>query len=211
MCNLCILTYMKDPKQSKNSMIKSVSFVKGIIGTDTIIDSPLPMVAFVGRSNVGKSSTINKLLGKQVARPSGTPGKTQEINFFRVNEALFFVDLPGYGYAKTSVAFAEKLRKRILWFLSEAKLFQLVLIIDPKAGITKLDEDLLEIVKGEDIPLVVVVNKIDKLNQKEKSAALKNIYVRLGNVGFENAQVFSFSARTGQGREKILEFLILNS
>ena len=103
------------PKRTvkKSAGIPHAVFVKGIRGSDSILETPLPQIAFVGRSNVGKSSSINALLGvHNLARTSRTPGKTQEINFFLVNDNTFFVDLPGYGYAKLPVKEAETIDRK---------------------------------------------------------------------------------------------------
>ncbi|HFC36125.1 MAG TPA: ribosome biogenesis GTP-binding protein YsxC, partial [Candidatus Moranbacteria bacterium] len=118
--------------------IKTAKFVKGIIGTDEILRDGKQQIAFVGRSNVGKSSVINSLVGiKKLAKSSATPGRTQEINFFLINDKVYFVDLPGYGFAKISKKQREKIRKMIIWYLSyaETKPCKVVLIIDAKVGI----------------------------------------------------------------------------
>ncbi len=93
-------------------------FARGIRGTDTILNDSLPQIAFIGRSNVGKSSVINALLGSTLARSSSLPGKTQEINFYLVDERAYFCDLPGYGYARVPGKVSEKLRKLILWYFT---------------------------------------------------------------------------------------------
>src|SRR3989337_3145920 len=98
--------------------IASAEFVKGIIGTDSILKEKPPHVAFVGRSNVGKSSVINSLvMRKDLVKSSSMPGKTREINFFFINKKCYFVDLPGYGFARMGAKGAEKIRKLILWNL----------------------------------------------------------------------------------------------
>ena len=113
--------------------ITSASFVTGIIGTDPILKEKHPQIAFVGRSNVGKSSVINSLvMRKDLVKSSSMPGKTREINFFLINKAFYFVDLPGYGFARMGAKGAEKIRKLILWYLGsgEARVKLVVLIID---------------------------------------------------------------------------------
>ena len=131
--------------------INSAKFVKGIIGSDDILTDGLPQVAFVGRSNVGKSSVINSLAGVEgLVKTGKKPGKTTEINFFLINRQFYFVDLPGYGYAKLSPAEREKTRKRMLWYLTESEARPLVvLILDIKAGLTEFDGQMLELVEEE--------------------------------------------------------------
>src|SRR3989338_2063045 len=102
--------------------ITSAKFVKGIIGTDDVLYDGIPQIAFVCRSNVGKSSVINSLVNQaDLVKVGKKPGKTTEINFFLINRQFYFVDLPGYGYAKVSPVEKEKIRKRMLWYLTESK------------------------------------------------------------------------------------------
>jgi len=151
-------------------------FVKGIKGTDSILEVPFPQIAFVGRSNVGKSSSINAILGvNNLARTSRTPGKTQEINFFLINDNMYFVDLPGYGYAKVPVKTAEQIRKHILWYLAggEAHPQLVILIIDARHGATADDRELMSIAHNEGHPLLVLINKIDKLSGNERAQMIR--------------------------------------
>jgi GTP-binding protein len=149
-------------------------FARGIRGSDPIIRDGKPQVAFVGRSNVGKSSTVNALLATRLARTSSTPGKTQEINFFEIGNKGYFVDLPGYGYAKMPKDVAEKIRKHILWYLAggEAKPKLIVLIIDIRVGVTDHDRDLIAVARAEKHPLLLLANKVDKLTKNERAKAL---------------------------------------
>jgi GTP-binding protein len=159
--------------------IKKVEFVKGIRGTDDILVDGVPQIAFIGRSNVGKSSTINALLSKKdLVKVGKKPGKTTEINFFSVNsKSAYVVDLPGYGYAKLPPAEREKLRKLILWYFmyAEVKPYAVVLVLDVKVGFSAIDKDMLQTLLESGHRVVIGVNKIDKLNQKELSSALKKI------------------------------------
>lgn len=157
---------------------KTAVFMRGITGTDSILRDPRPQYAFVGRSNVGKSSTLNALLGKAgLARASATPGKTIAINFFLVDDRYYVVDLPGYGYARMAGKGAEKMRQHIIWYLSggEARPQKVVLVLDAKVGITDFDRELIDICAKEGHPLVVLANKWDRLNQKERHAAGKQL------------------------------------
>jgi GTP-binding protein len=150
--------------------IRNAQFIRGIVGTNDIINDTKVQIAFVGRSNVGKSSLINSLVGnKNLARSSSTPGRTQQINFFLIDQKVYFVDLPGYGYAKTSEKQREKIRKMIIWYLtySEIKHKKVVLIVDAKAGMRDFDLEMMEILKENEMNFMVVLNKIDKLKQGE--------------------------------------------
>ncbi len=176
-------------------------FARGINGSDSILATPFPQIAFVGRSNVGKSSTINTLLGVSgLARTSITPGKTQEINFFTVNDNMYIVDLPGYGYARMPAKDAERLRMHILWYLSggEARPQLVVLIVDSRHELTDYDADLLEVVKAEGHPLLVLLNKIDKLTQAERSKTMRYYRETLGEIPF-----MPFSAMKKEGLEAL--------
>lgn len=181
--------------------ITSAVFERGIIGTDKILGDKRPQIAFVGRSNVGKSSVINSLLlRKDLVKSSATPGKTKEINYFLINDKYHFVDLPGYGFARMAVKSAEKLRKLILWYLGsgEANIRLAVLIVDACVQPMAHDKEMIDILRKEDIPFVVVANKIDRLNQTERSHNLRAIEAMLG------VQVTPYSARTKAGREMLL-------
>lgn len=184
--------------------IKSAEFVKGIIGTDPILNEKHPQIAFVGRSNVGKSSVINSLvLRKDLVKSSSMPGKTKEINFFLINKNCYFVDLPGYGFARMGAKGAEKIRKLILWYLGsgEAKVNLVVLIVDLGVKPMPHDKEMADILRAENIDFVVVGNKVDRLNQTERAHNTKAIESALG-VG-----VILYSARTKYGREELLEVI----
>lgn len=184
--------------------IKSAEFVKGIIGTDPILGDQYPQIAFVGRSNVGKSSVINSLvLRKGLVKSSSTPGKTKEINFFFINKAYYFVDLPGYGFARMGAKGAEKIRKLILWYLGsgEARVRLVVLIVDLGVRPMVHDKEMADILRAENIDFVVVGNKVDRLNQTERAHNIKEIEAAIG------ATVLPYSARTKAGRENLLEVI----
>lgn len=183
--------------------IKSAQFVRGVVGTDPILTDGKPQIVFVGRSNVGKSSMINSLVGsKSLVKSSSTPGRTKEINFFLINERSYFVDLPGYGFAKMPAHMAEKMRKMIMWYLEQsfANIKKAVLIIDAKAGIKKFDLEMGELLEGAGHDFIIVANKIDRLNQKEKSV-LENELQR----EFPRKAFFLYSSKTGRGKNEILE------
>ena len=156
-------------------IIKKAEFIKGILGTDDILFNGKKQIAFVGRSNVGKSSLINFLLNQKISKTSKTQGKTKEINFFLINDDFYFVDLPGYGYAKLSKKDREKLAKHIFWYLnsSEVKTKKVVIIVDAVVGITEFDELVMETCEKLGRKYVIVGNKIDKLNQKDFNSVKK--------------------------------------
>ena len=181
--------------------INSAEFKKGIVGTDVILTDGVPEVAFVGRSNVGKSSTINSLVNRKgLVKTSNKPGKTTEINFFSIkNGKCYFVDLPGYGYAEASPKQKESIEKLILWYLmySEAALHKVVLILDSKAGLTAFDQEMIRVLREHNHPYLIVANKADKLNQKESSAQLRAI-----KEAAHEATVISYSATTATPKER---------
>ena len=163
--------------------ITSATFERGVKGTNPILYDGVPQIAFVGRSNVGKSSIINSLTGrKNLVKVTDRPGETTEINFFNINHNLYFVDLPGYGYAKVSPKEKEKLKKLILWYLmySEVRPQRVVLILDVKAGFTEFDREMVTVLRERNHSYLVVVNKIDKLNQKDLQAQLRRIRDKSG-------------------------------
>lgn len=180
-------------------------FMRGINGSDSIMETPFAQVAFVGRSNVGKSSTLNALLGVNgLARTSQTPGKTQEINFFMVNDNMYFVDLPGYGYARMPEQEAEDIRKHIIWYLTggEARPKYLVLIVDARHPLTEYDKELIAVSGAEGHPLLILLNKVDTLNQKERSESLRAYKEILGEI-----RHVPFSAKTKEGVAEVRAIL----
>lgn len=185
--------------------IKTAEFIKGIVGTDPILEDLHKQIVFVGRSNVGKSSVINSLTGrKNLVRSSAEPGKTQEINFFLVNKKFYFVDLPGYGFAKIPAKRREKLRKLIIWYLTYSGVTpqKIVLIIDARVGFTQLDQEMFTILKECGHPILVLANKIDGV---KSGVRIKQERVVREQAGGE--EVFFYSAKNGEGKEKLLRNL----
>jgi GTP-binding protein len=177
--------------------MKDVHFVKGIRGTDTIMQNGRDHVAFLGRSNVGKSSLINYLTNrKHLVKSSGRPGKTTEINFFLVEDRYYLVDLPGYGYAKLGEKQRDKLRKLILWYLTEPRFSEkvVVLVIDARRGIGEYDRQLIIILQEQAIDFVIACNKIDQLNQKQRHQLAKD----LDAEGYDYAFVSSIKKKGGE-------------
>lgn len=163
--------------------ITSAEFIKGVVGADRILENGIPQVAFIGRSNVGKSSVINSLTGqKNLARSSSFPGCTQEINLFLINKSFYLVDLPGYGFIKAPGEVKDRLEELIGWYLFDSKYKQkkIVLIIDAKVGPTQDDMDMLHGLKERKKSIVVVANKIDKIKKSECRHQLQKIEALVG-------------------------------
>lgn len=201
---------MNQDTHNQECRIQNARFVKGIRGDDSILAEELPQIVIAGRSNVGKSSTVNRMLGAGKAKVSSSPGKTQEINFFSIdNDAGYLVDLPGYGYAKMSAARAEKMRKQMIWYLAEshAPIKLLLLVIDIRRGLGDHDRDLLDIASGEGIPVVIIANKIDKCNQKERVAAERKLESDLESHPHIIQGVLTFSATTGRGSDELCKLI----
>jgi GTP-binding protein len=162
---------------------------------------PLPQVAFAGRSNVGKSSLLNALFGRTLASVSKTPGKTRTINYYLVNHRCFFVDLPGYGYARAGHGEREALGRRITAYLEQENRLRLVVgLIDPRIPTSPLDADLVAFVRESGRPLVLVMTKTDRLGRGELARAAQRLARELGS----GTAPLSFSAHTGAGRKDVL-------
>lgn len=184
----------------KDTTIEAV-YIKSINGTDEIIDDSKLKVTFLGRSNVGKSSLINSLVGKPLARSSSRPGKTVKLDFFLVDRRLFFVDLPGYGYARRSKESLEHYRKLIAWYLFRSGVNHkiAVLIIDAKVGLTNYDRESIALLTGNHIPFVIVANKMDKLSMSERPKQVAQIRRDCGVI-----PVIVYSSRTLEGKDELL-------
>jgi GTP-binding protein len=165
-------------------------------------ESVLPEVAFAGRSNVGKSSLLNCLVHrKKFARVSNTPGRTREINFFKVNDAFVFVDLPGYGYARVSKERRAEWRPLIESYLRRSpQLRGIVQLLDVRHDPTNDDRLMLDFLSEIGVPTIVVLTKVDKLTPTERRKQLAELPLRLG---VDAEQVIAFSASTGEGRDEL--------
>ena len=186
--------------------ITSASFVKGVVQEDEILDDGKPQVAFVGRSNVGKSSVINSLAKqKGLARISSFPGHTQEINIFLINKSLYLVDLPGYGFAKASKETQERLQRLIYWYLlnSDYQQKKIVLIIDAVVGVTQSDLQMLNSLEQADKNIILVANKVDKLKKSEINRQLQSIKDAVGDY-----KVIAYSAEKNIGIGELTEEIL---
>lgn len=188
-------------------IIKSLSLetVCGI--TSKLPENVLPEFAFAGKSNVGKSSMINALVNrKSFARTSSEPGKTQTINFYNVNKELYLVDLPGYGYARTSMETREKWGKMIERYLHTSKMLkQVFLLVDIRHEPSQNDVNMYDWIKYQGFSPVVIATKSDKLNRSQLPRQIKLVR---DTLGMEKDEILiPFSAETKQGRDEIWEVI----
>ncbi len=167
----------------------------------------MPEVAFAGRSNVGKSSLINKLVRrKKFARVSNTPGRTREINFFRVNDQFVLVDLPGYGYARVSKDMRETWRPLIEGVLRDnPRMRGVVHLLDARHEPSVDDLKMLEFLAELGTPAIIVATKVDKLVKSAREARLAALAAQ---AGIESDQMIPFSAVTGEGRDELAEAVV---
>jgi len=186
--------------------IESAQFVKGVLGSDNIFENGIPQVAFIGRSNVGKSSVINSLVDQNnLAKISSLPGRTQKINLFLINDSLYFVDLPGYGYAKIPDKLKNSLRAMVNWyfFVSNYKQKKVILIIDASIGPTEDDLDILRSLEDHGKDIIVVANKIDKIKQIKYEEEFKIIRHLIGAH-----QIIPYSAKKKIGVRELLKAIL---
>ena len=187
--------------------IKNVSLetVCGI--TSRLPENTLPEIAFAGKSNVGKSSLINALMNrKALARTSAQPGKTQTINFYNINDAMYLVDLPGYGYAKVSQEIREKWGKLIERYLHGSKQLRAVfLLIDIRHEPSENDRRMYEWIVYQGYDPIIIATKLDKIKRSQVQKHIKAI--RQGLNVRPGTQILPFSASTKQGREEIWQVI----
>ena len=188
-------------------VIKNVSLdiVCGI--TSTLPDNEWPEVAFAGKSNVGKSSLINALMNrKSLARTSAQPGKTQTINFYNINDTMYLVDLPGYGYTKVAVSVKEKWGKMIERYLNSSKVLKAVfLLIDIRHVPSANDKQMYEWIINNGYQPIIIATKLDKIKRSQVGKQLKQI--KTGMDLIPDTPIIPFSATSKQGREEIWEMI----
>lgn len=184
--------------------VNKAEFIKSAASPKQFIKSSTPSVVFAGKSNVGKSSVINRLLNrKNFARVGAQPGKTIHVNYFYIDEKIYFVDLPGYGYAKVSQSERERWGKLMEDFFATEGLIDLgVMIVDSRHKPTADDVTMAEWFKSSGCRLVVVANKLDKLKKSEIEPNLALIRETLSLP--EETVLIPFSAEKGQGREVLM-------
>ena len=191
---------------AESRLIRQVEFAGAIGAPDQSPPGRYPQIAVAGRSNCGKSSLINALVGrKKMARVSQTPGKTQEINFYLVNERFFLADLPGYGFARAPEGARERWRRLIEAFLeSSSDLAGIVVLIDARRGLLDQDEQLLAWLAELQIPTLLALTKIDKLNRSGRTRAARDLREALG---LPADQLVSTSSVTGEGVDTLRQSL----
>jgi GTP-binding protein len=198
------------PARAENAdplVVREIQFLGGMAATPSGApgwrpETTLPQVAFAGRSNVGKSSLLNKLVRrKAIARVSRTPGRTREINFFEVNGEFVLADLPGYGYARVSKSARAAWQPLLEGYLrSTPTLRGLVLLLDVRREPTPDDEQMLAFLADRGLPVLVVVTKVDKLNARTAESRVQEIG---DSLGLDPEQMLPFSAVTGAGRDEL--------
>lgn len=188
-------------------LIKSAEFVTSAVRPQQYPAAELPELAFAGRSNVGKSSLINTLVSRRkLVQTSSTPGKTRLINFFRVNDALMLVDLPGYGYARVSEEERRNWRPMIERYLSNREnLKAVVVILDIRRAPNEEDAQLLDWLARREIASILVVTKADKLS---KTAQLKQLKIIAGALEIDPDDLVLFSSKSRQGRDVLWRTLV---
>lgn len=188
--------------------IRTVEYAGTVATPGGEVPGTLPQVAFSGRSNVGKSSLINTLLRRtrsKLAHVSATPGKTQALNFYRVNDAFFLLDLPGFGYAKVPKALRDQWKGLIEGYLSrDVDVRGVVHLVDARRDPTPQDLQMLDFLARLELPTLVVLTKVDKLKRSERTRAFERSAARLA---VDPEQLLPFSSKTGEGRDELLAAL----
>lgn len=189
--------------QAKRLFAGPCAFVAGAAETHAIPPPDLPEVAFVGRSNVGKSSLLNALTGRTtLARVSHTPGRTRQVNFFRLGERLMLVDLPGYGFAQASKALTAQWQRLIFDYLrGRPNLKRVILLVDSRRGVMDTDHEAMKLLDQAGVSYLVVLTKIDKLKPDERDEArLKTGLALKGHVA-AYPDIVATSAQSSEGLE----------
>lgn len=188
--------------------VRDAQFVMGAARWEQLPPPEFPEVAFVGRSNVGKSSLLNMLLGRKgLARISRSPGKTQQLNYYRINNALYFVDLPGYGYAKVSKKERERWGRLIGRYLSERAALRLVIhLVDSRHPPQQLDEDVMVLMCGSPVPYIIALTKTDKLSGNKRGQSVRNVEQVLERGAMEVPVVLT-SAKDRRGYKELWRWI----
>ncbi len=187
-------------------VIRSVEFIGSVVAPDQPPPSRLPQVAFAGRSNVGKSSLINRLLGRprrKIARVSAQPGKTQALNFYEVNRRFLLVDLPGSGYAKAPRAVRDSWRRLVRSYLARSEPRGVVYLVDSRHPPTAGDLEFVEYLAETGAPALIALTKVDKLKATVRARGIAA--AAADRLGVSREQVVSTSAKTGEGAGELLD------
>lgn len=187
-------------------IIRSVEFAGSVVAGDQPLPGGLPQIALAGRSNVGKSSLINRLLGRPrrgVARVSASPGKTQTLNFYEVNRSFYLVDMPGSGYAKAPRGVRDAWRELVRGYLEGSEQLRgVVYLVDSRHPPTAGDLEFVGFLAETGVPTLIVLTKVDKLRARDREAGIRDGLAR--RLGVSEDQVVASSARTGEGTEELL-------
>ncbi|MGD2120623.1 MAG: ribosome biogenesis GTP-binding protein YihA/YsxC [Gemmatimonadota bacterium] len=189
-------------------IIRSVEYAGSVASPENPIPGYLPQVAFSGRSNVGKSSLINTLLGrtrKKVAHVSSKPGKTRMLNFYRVNDRFFLVDLPGFGFANAPGPVRQGWKRLVEWYLSRPEgIHGVVHLVDGRHPPSPLDGEMMEYLGELGVPALVVLTKMDRVPKSKRRETLKRA---AEDLGLDPEQLLAFSSKTREGRDALLAAL----
>lgn len=187
--------------------VQSAAFLKSTIRLDQLPKDGRPEFAFAGRSNVGKSTLLNALMGRKgLAKTSGTPGKTQTLNYFDINGRVYFVDLPGYGYAKVPKDLKEQWNRVMIEYLRNREELRMVAaLVDARHKPSALDLQMLELLEEAEKPTLVVATKIDKLKRSQRAGQMKLIRETLGLE--QDALVLPFSGENGEGVRELWQVI----
>jgi GTP-binding protein len=188
-------------------IIRSATFVCSAVTPEQYPPDDLPEVAFAGRSNVGKLSLINKILNrKKLVRTSKTPGRTQLLNFFEINDLWRFVDLPGYGYAKVPKEVQKRWRPMVENYLTtRVNLRGMVWLLDIRREVSKEDLTLWDWLRTKELTVIVVITKADKLSKNKRNKQAASI---AKSLGMKARELIQFSAISGEGKEEIWQELL---
>ncbi len=188
--------------------VNKAVFIKSAASPSQFVHTSTPAVVFAGKSNVGKSSVINRLLNrKNFARVGSVPGKTIHVNYFYIDEKLYLIDLPGYGYAKVSDSERRRWSELIEGYFNDDRDLRLVLqLIDMRHPPSKDDYHMLEYMVECGIPFIIVLTKSDKLNKTERAARMAALEQELAD--YEGVTCVPFSATNGEGADAVREILL---
>jgi GTP-binding protein len=192
-------------------IITAAQFETGASSSTGFPVPDIPEIIFMGRSNVGKSSLLNSLTAKKdLARVSNTPGRTRQINFFRIDDSVRFVDFPGYGFAKISQSERSSWLSLMKSYLESNRPLSLVLLlIDARLPLQASDAAMISWIVGKQLPLQIVLTKVDKLNQRERAKQGRTLLQSVRDLG-AGADLLPYSSKTGAGRKELIS-LILNA
>ena len=195
---------------TKNLNLNNAVFVTSAASEKQFISSSVKGIAFAGKSNVGKSSVINSLLNrKNLAKTGAQPGKTVHVNYFLIDDKVYFIDLPGYGYAKVSASEKERWGKLMESFFAGADTYDIgIFIVDARHKPTQNDVTMAEYFKSSGKKFAVIANKTDKLKRSETESNMKLIRETLGLS--DDTELIPFSAQSGTGRAEVMNYIINN-